>query len=189
MWGDSPWVRIPPSPPLSPGICSGDSHLTTWEVVLVPEVFDFSAEEVMDELLAEAARASMHGDIPIAAGCVFEGKLIAKRHNEKQIKKDSFGHAEILALKDAVEILGGPYLTGVTLVATLEPCLMCAGSMLAHRIEGVVFAASDPKGGAVGSLYNLASDPRLNHQMRRLAGVREKESSLLLMDFFESLRF
>ena len=156
---------------------------------MVSEIFDFSVETVMEELLVEAALAPLHGDVPVAAGCVFEGKLIAKRHNEKQTKKDSFGHAEILALKDAVDILGGPYLHGVTLVVTLEPCLMCAGSMLAHRIESVVFGAFDPKAGAVGSLYNVASDPRLNHQIRRLAGVREKESSLLLADFFESLRF
>ena len=139
--------------------------------------------------LAEAATAATAGDVPV--GCVVldpAGAVIARRRNERAAAADPTAHAEILALRDAAAALGDWRLTGCTLVVTLEPCPMCAGALVAGRVSRVVFGAADPKGGACGSLYNLCVDPRLNHEVAVVPGVRAEECAELLTSFFASRR-
>ena len=140
--------------------------------------------QAMRIAIDEAAAAAAHDDVPVGAVVLRDGEIIARRHNERELKGDPTAHAEILALRDAAEVAGGWRLDGVTLVVTLEPCPMCAGALLAARVERVVFGAADPKAGACGSLYNLAVDPRLNHQVEVVPGVREAECARLLTRFF-----
>jgi tRNA(adenine34) deaminase len=143
----------------------------------------------MDMALEEASAAPGHGDVPVGALVVAaDGAVIARRHNERELTGDPTAHAELLALRDAAISLGGWRLDGCVLVATLEPCPMCAGAALAARIGTVVFAAADPKAGACGSLYNLAADPRLNHAMAVVPGVRAEEAAILLRRFFAERR-
>ena len=139
--------------------------------------------------LEEAARAAAHGDVPV--GCVVlgaDGAVLASRHNERERLGDPTAHAEMLALRDAAHATGGWRLDGATVVVSLEPCPMCAGALVAARVARVVFGAPDPKAGAVGSLYNLCVDPRLNHEVSVRHGVRGEEASRLLTEFFAQRR-
>jgi tRNA(adenine34) deaminase len=145
-------------------------------------------ESAMGLALAEAESAAQHGDVPVGAVVLAEGRVIASRHNERELRGDPTAHAELLALADAAEALGTWRLAGVTVVVTLEPCPMCAGGLVAARVGRVVFGASDPKAGACGSLYNLCTDPRLNHEVAVTAGVRSAEVSTQLRRFFEDRR-
>ena len=140
--------------------------------------------------LEEARAAEAHGDVPIGAVAVTaEGTVLARRHNERELRGDPCAHAEILALQDAAAALGGSWrLEGVTLVVTLEPCVMCAGALLAGRVARVVFGASDPEAGACGSLYNVCVDPRLNHEVEVVHGVLADECRTLLESFFAARR-
>ena len=138
--------------------------------------------------LAEAAAATDHDDVPVGALVLADGEVIARRHNERQLRGDPTAHAEILALRDAAAARGTWHLEGATLVCTLEPCPMCAGAALAARVDRIVFGATDPKAGACGSLYNLAADPRLNHQMAVEGGLLADESAELLQGFFAARR-
>lgn len=138
----------------------------------------------MGVALDEGAAATVHDDVPVGAVVLRGGEIVARRHNEREKAGDPTAHAEILALRDAAEAHGSWRLDGVTLVVTLEPCLMCAGALIAARVAKVVFGAADPKAGACGSLYNFAVDPRLNHQVEVVAGVRADEAARLLTDFF-----
>jgi tRNA(adenine34) deaminase len=145
-------------------------------------------EDVMGIALEEAARAIDHGDVPVGAVALADGRVIASRHNEREQRGDPTAHAEILALRDAAAVLRTWKLTTVTLVVTLEPCAMCAGALVATRIGRLVFGATDLKAGACGSLYNLCVDPRLNHQLPVTTGVRAAEASDQLSTFFASRR-
>lgn len=139
--------------------------------------------------LDEAVAALAHGDVPVGAVVVSpEGNVLARRHNERERAGDPTAHAELLALRDAAARLGGWRLEGCLLIVTLEPCPMCAGAALAARIATVAFGAADPKAGACGSLYNLAADPRLNHDMTVVSGVRADEAAVLLRGFFAERR-
>ncbi len=139
--------------------------------------------------LEEAAAAPGHDDVPIGAVVAgSDGSVIARRHNERELAGDPPAHAEILALRDAAAHLGAWRLQGCTLVSTIEPCPMCAGAALAARITTVVFGATDPKAGACGSLYNLGADPRLNHDMTIVPGVRQAEAAALIRRFFADRR-
>ena len=138
--------------------------------------------------LDEAALAAQAGEVPIGAAVVFEGRVIAKAHNRRELDKDPSAHAEFLALLEAARVLGRWRLTGCTVYVTLEPCLMCAGLMVNSRIDRCVFGAPDPKGGAVGSLYDLSRDNRLNHAFEVASGVLQDECSKLLQSFFSQLR-
>ena len=138
--------------------------------------------------LDEGATAVLHGDVPIGAVVLRDGEVIAQRHNERERLGDPTAHAEILALRDAAEVVGGWRLDGTVLVVTIEPCPMCAGALMAARVDQVVFGAPDPKAGACGSLYNLCVDPRLNHEARVVAGVRAEEAAALITGFFDELR-
>jgi tRNA(adenine34) deaminase len=139
----------------------------------------------------EAARAALeHGDVPVGAVVVRidSGEVLARRHNERELTGDPTAHAEVLALRDAARDLGTWRLDGCALVVTIEPCPMCAGAALAGRVARIVFGAADPKAGACGSLYNLAVDPRLNHEMEVVDGVRSEEAAALLAEFFSDRR-
>jgi tRNA(adenine34) deaminase len=138
--------------------------------------------------LVEAEAARDHDDVPVGAVVIAGDAVIARRHNERERTQDPTAHAELLALRDAAVALGSWRLADTTLVVTLEPCPMCAGALVAARVGRLVFGAPDPKAGACGSLYNLCSDPRLNHELPVTAGVRAEESAALLGAFFSTRR-
>ena len=139
--------------------------------------------------LAEATAAPAHGDVPIGAVVLVDGEVIAQRHNEREHLGDPTAHAELLAVRDAAAAVGqGWRLENATVVVTLEPCAMCAGSLVAARVARLVFGAHDPKAGACGSVYNLCVDPRLNHEIDLVTGVRAEEAIGLLDSFFAGLR-
>lgn len=138
--------------------------------------------------LALAGQAVAHGDVPVGAVTVLDGRLVAARSNERELTGDPTAHAEILALRDTAVALGGWRLSGVTLVVTLEPCPMCAGALVAARVGRLVFGAFDPRAGACGTLYNLCNDPRLNHELPVTSGVRAEECTTLLTSFFAAKR-
>ncbi len=126
--------------------------------------------------------------MPVGAVALHGGRVIASRHNEREKRGDPTAHAELLALSDAAAAVGSWRLTEVTLVVTLEPCPMCAGGLVAARVGRLVFGAADLKAGACGSLYNLCADPRLNHEVAVVPGVRAIEASAQLTSFFERRR-
>ncbi len=142
--------------------------------------------EWMRLALAEAAQAPATRDVPVGAIVVDDsGEVIAARRNERELLGDPTAHAELLALRTAAEVTGDWRLTGSTLVVTLEPCVMCAGAILAARIPTVVFGAWDERAGAAGSLYDVLRDRRLNHRVEVFAGVEADAAAKLLLDFFE----
>ncbi len=142
----------------------------------------------MRAALAEAQAAAAEGEVPIGAVVVCNGKIIARAHNRRELDEDPSAHAEFLAMETAARVLGRWRLTGCTVYVTLEPCLMCAGLMVNARVDRCVYGAADPKGGALGSLYRLNDDPRLNHAFLVEAGVLAHECSGLLKAFFSQLR-
>jgi len=146
-------------------------------------------DDAMALALEEAALAPGHGDVPIGCVVVVDGEVVARRHNEREQRGDPTAHAEVLALRDAAAEVGdGWRLTGATVVVTVEPCPMCAGAIVAARAGRVVFGAADPKAGAMGSLYNLGTDPRLHHEVAVTPGVRGSEAAALLTSFFSQRR-
>ena len=138
--------------------------------------------------LAEAERAARQGDVPVGAVVLHESKVIATACNERELRNDPTAHAEILVLRDAARHLERWRLDDCTLYVTLEPCAMCAGAIINARIGRVVFGAPDLKGGALGSLYNLAADPRLNHEPEVRHGVLADECGGVLEQFFRVRR-
>jgi len=151
---------------------------------------DESEREWMADALREAALSLDHGDVPVGAVVVqiASGEVIARAHNTRERDHDPTAHAELMALREAARVAGTWRLTDYALVMTLEPCPMCAGAAWAARIGQLVFGAADPKAGAAGSLYNFAADPRLNHEIEVVAGIRAPECAELLTTFFRSRR-
>lgn len=145
-------------------------------------------ESAMRDALGEAHMALAHGDVPVGAVVVHNGRIIASRHNEREKSGDPTAHAEVLALRDAAAQLGRWRLDDCTLYVTLEPCVMCAGALVNARIGRLVYGAADPKAGATASLYNVCADPRLNHNPPVVHGVRADECSALLSEFFRVRR-
>ena len=146
-------------------------------------------DEAMAIALEEAAAAGASGDVPVGAVVLgADGSLLARRHNERERAADPTAHAELLALRDAAAAARSWRLEGATVVSTLEPCPMCAGALLAARVARVVFGAADPKAGACGTLYNLCADPRLNHEVAVVAGLRADACGEVLSGFFASRR-
>ncbi len=143
-----------------------------------------SDDAAMRAALDEARAALAHGDVPVGAVALAGGEVVARAHNERERRRDPTAHAELLALRAAAEVLGTWRLGEVTMVVTLEPCPMCAGALVAARVGRLVFGAPDPRAGACGSLYNLCSDPRLNHELPVTGGVLEEDAAQLVREFF-----
>jgi tRNA(adenine34) deaminase len=138
--------------------------------------------------LDEARAAAAIGEVPIGAVVVCDGAVVARAHNTREVETDPTAHAELIAIREASQRLGRWRLSDCTVYATLEPCPMCAGAMHQARIERLVYGAPDPKAGAVGTLYDLSNDERLNHRFAVTSGVLADESAALLRDFFGDLR-
>jgi tRNA(adenine34) deaminase len=139
--------------------------------------------------LAEARRALAADEVPIGAVIAGpDGSIIARAHNRRHVDADPTAHAEMLAIREAADVLGDWRLEGCTLAVTLEPCPMCAGAIVLARIPTLIYGAADPKGGAVNTLYKLCSDERLNHNVDIAAGVLAEECARLLTDFFAAQR-
>ncbi|TCS78136.1 tRNA(adenine34) deaminase [Tepidibacillus fermentans] len=149
---------------------------------------DKEMKRYMEEALFEAKKAEALGEVPIGAVIVKDSQIIARGHNLRETRKDPTAHAEIIAIHQASQVLGGWRLHGCTLYVTLEPCQMCAGAIIQARIDHVVYGASDPKAGCAGTICNLLEDHRFNHQAKITSGIMEEESSLLLKKFFKKLR-
>jgi len=147
-----------------------------------------TSDDAMHVALEEARIAGAAGDVPVGAVVLHEGNVIARRHNEREATGDPTAHAEVLALRDASEVLGRWRLDDCTLVVTLEPCIMCAGALVNARIGKLVYGAADLKGGATASLYNVMADPRVNHNPPVEHGVLAAECGAVLQDFFSRLR-
>ena len=153
-----------------------------------PTIDLHSDDYFMREALRQAARAYEAGEVPVGAVVVRERRIIARAFNQVELLKDATAHAEMLALTQAEEIVGDWRLTDCALYVTKEPCPMCAGAIVHTRVARVVFGASDPKGGAVGSVMNLLQCPALNHRCEITGGVRESECRALLQKFFAGRR-
>lgn len=134
--------------------------------------------------LEEARLALAAGDVPVGAVVVCDGALVARGRNTREALLDPSGHAELNAIRAAAQTLGRWRMTDCTLYVTLEPCPMCAAALVQSRLERLVYGAMDPKQGAAGSVWNLAEDPRLNHRVEVLTGIREAECRELLRGFF-----
>lgn len=138
--------------------------------------------------LEQAREAGAIGEVPIGAAVVCDGAVVATGSNRREVDHDPAGHAEFLAIREAAQRLGRWRLSDCTVYVTLEPCPMCAGLMHQSRIARCVYGAPDPKAGALGTLYDLSSDERLNHRFDVTSGVLAEESAELLMEFFGRLR-
>ena len=142
----------------------------------------------MAQALALAQQASEEGEVPVGAILVREDVRIAEAHNLRETSGSPIAHAEMLAIQAASKTIGNWRFTDTTLYVTLEPCAMCAGAIVLARIPKVVYAASDPKAGAAGTLHNILQDERLNHRVELVSGVLADESSALLKTFFQQRR-
>jgi tRNA(adenine34) deaminase len=148
-----------------------------------------SYDVAMRAALDEARAALESDDVPIGAVVLdADGSVIARGHNVRERDGDPTGHAEMVAIRAAAEVVGAWRLTGCTLVVTLEPCTMCAGAIVLSRLDRLVFAAYDEKAGAVGSLWDVVRDRRLNHRPEVVSGLLADESRSLLDDFFARQR-
>jgi tRNA(adenine34) deaminase len=144
--------------------------------------------EAMQAALDEARAAEAAGEVPIGAVVVRDEAIIARGQNRVLRDNDPTAHAEVVALRGAAEAIGNYRLSGCTLVATLEPCAMCAGALIHARVERLVYGAADPKAGAAGSVLSVVNHPALNHQMTVEGGVMAEESASLLRAFFQRRR-
>lgn len=147
------------------------------------------ADERFMRLALEQARiAASLNEVPIGAVVVCDGEVVARAHNRRELDADPSAHAEFSAMVEASRRLGRWRLTGCTVYVTLEPCLMCAGLMVNGRVDRCVYGAFDPKGGAVGTLYDVSRDARLNHEFEVTGGVLEQECAQELRAFFKRRR-
>ncbi len=138
--------------------------------------------------LEEAHAALSHGDVPVGAIAVAGGDILHRGHNERELRGDPTAHAEILCLRGAAKRLGRWRLSDVTIYSTVEPCPMCAGALVAARVQRVVYGAPDVLGGAAWSIYNIVQDPRLMHQCELTSGVLGEECAEVIQAFFEEKR-
>lgn len=138
--------------------------------------------------LVGARRAAERGEVPVGAIVVFEGRVIGRGFNLRERDADPTAHAEVLALREAGAALGHWRLQAATLYVTLEPCPMCAGALVNARVGRLVFGCTDPKAGAVESLFGITTDPRLNHRLEVTAGIRSEECAQVLRQFFQRRR-
>ena len=155
----------------------------------MPTGYEASYEPAMRAALAEAAAAAAVGDVPVGAVVLDgAGSVIALGRNRREADNDPTAHAEILAIRAAARVIGSWRLDGLTLVVTLEPCTMCAGAITSARLSRLVYGAADPRAGAVGSLWDVLRDRRLDQQTEVITGVEEDECARLLREFFAGRR-
>ena len=145
-------------------------------------------EKYMGRAIRLAKKARDMGDVPIGCIIVYEGKVIGRGFNRRNAKKSALAHAEIIAIKQATRYIGDWRLEDCTMYVTLEPCQMCSGAILQSRIPRVVMGCMNPKAGCAGSVINLLQMEGFNHKVELTSGVREKECSTLLSDFFSKVR-
>jgi len=144
----------------------------------------------MREAMKEAKKGWLGGEVPVGALLIGQSKeIIAKDHNRCISRNDPTAHAEILVIRQAAKLLENYRLNGMTMVVTIEPCPMCMGAIINARLDMLVFGAFDPKGGAAGSMYNLSDDGSLNHRVKVIPGIMEKECRELMQDFFRKKRY
>lgn len=155
----------------------------------LPPLSELSPDErFMRAALDEALAAWDEGEVPIGAVVVRDGRIIGRGHNQRERLQDPTAHAEMVAITAAANALGDWRLEGCTMYVTLEPCCMCAGAIVLARIPRLVFGATDPKAGACTTLYELTTDPRLNHRVELVPGVMAGECGAFLTQFFEARR-
>jgi tRNA(adenine34) deaminase len=142
----------------------------------------------MREALKEANQAFEEDEVPVGAVIVYQGRVIARAHNQVERLKDPTAHAEILTITSASNFLGTKWLSGASLYVTIEPCSMCAGASVLSRVKNLYFGAKDPKTGACGSVLNIVNHKKLNHRIKVKSGILEAECSSLLKDFFKKKR-
>lgn len=155
---------------------------------LPPPLFSDEDRAWMREALIEAEQARVHEDVPIGALAVWRGEVIGRGHNQREADQDPTAHAEMIALRQAATVIGHWRLEDVTLYCTLEPCCMCAGAMVLARLPRLVYATTDPKAGAAGSVMDLLRHPRLNHQVQVEQGLFADEAAEQIRQFFRELR-
>ncbi len=149
---------------------------------------DHSDEIGIRMALREAQKAAAIDEVPVGAVILRDGEVVAAAHNQREQLRDPTAHAEMIAITQAAEAVGAWRLEGCTLYVTLEPCPMCAGAIVQARVPRIVYGATDPKAGAVDSLYRLLNDERLNHACEVTAGVLQDECGQILRDFFAAKR-
>lgn len=142
----------------------------------------------MDIALEQASLGEKLGEVPIGAVITFNNDIIAKAYNQVETLKDPTAHAEIIVIKEAAKLLNNKVLNECTLFVTLEPCSMCSGAIVLAKLNTLVYGASDIKTGASGSIYCITHDSRLNHQVNIIQGIREKECSMMLKNYFKNKR-
>jgi tRNA(adenine34) deaminase len=145
-------------------------------------------EPFMDLAIEEARKAQIAGEVPVGAVIVLDGVVIGRGFNQPIRLHDATAHAEIAAIREACSRQSNYRLSNATMYCTVEPCMMCAGAMIHARLARLVFGTSDPKAGSAGSIYNVLTDPRLNHRVEVVSGIREQTCALLLQDFFAQRR-
>ena len=145
-------------------------------------------EKFMAEALKEAEKSTNFDEVPVGAVIVKDGKIIARGHNLRERSNDPTAHAEIMAIRKACKKLKSWRLEGCTIYVTIEPCSMCAGTILWTRMQRVVYGANDPKGGALGSSYNLFEVKNINHKVEITRGVLENRCAGLMTSFFRNKR-
>jgi tRNA(adenine34) deaminase len=138
--------------------------------------------------IAEAHHAAQRDEVPVGAVVVIAGVVVGRGHNQPITVQDPTAHAEVVAIRAAAAQLGAPRLDGASLYVTLEPCVMCIGAILNARIARVYYGARDDKAGALGSVYDIGRDGRLNHRIEVYGGIMESECAALLRDFFRARR-
>jgi tRNA(adenine34) deaminase len=155
---------------------------------IIPPTYRPRDEAFMRLALQQAEKALEHDDVPIGAVVIKDDEVIGAGHNERELLRDPTAHAEVLALREAAHRLGSWRVLDATLYVTLEPCAMCAGAIVLSRIPRVVYATTDPKAGAAGSVMDVLDHPRLNHRPEVVGGLLADESAELIREFFRSRR-
>ena len=145
-------------------------------------------ERYMRQAVTLAKKAAANGDVPIGCVIVYEGKVIARGYNRRNVDKTTLAHAEIMAIRKASKVIGDWRLEDCTLYVTLEPCQMCAGALMQSRIDRVIIGSMNPKAGCAGSVLNLLEMDGFNHKVEVIRGVLQEECSVMLSDFFRELR-
>ena len=158
------------------------------DAIDAPDATQADDEGFMRAALQEAERARERGEVPVGAVVVLDGEIVGRGHNLRETLQDPCAHAELIAIREAASATGSWRLERATIYVTLEPCPMCAGALVNSRMARVVFGAYDPKAGATNTLYNIGTDPRLNHRFELRGGVLEETCGQVLTQFFAQIR-